>query len=564
MERADTTDEPGHAEHYDVVVVGYGPVGQLMSLLLGRAGHRVAVLERWPSFYPQPRAVHFDHEVARIFQNVGLRPDASPAIEPYDDLYAWRNAERKTLLNVDWSGVGPTGWHTSNFFTQPLLEPELDRLVRAQPTVSVQRGWEAVAVDEGSNDHVTLVAARTEGTEGTAGTGERRTITARYVVGADGANSFVRGAIGSSLHDLGFFFDWLIVDLVLHEPRTFDPPAWQLADPARPTTIVPGGPGRRRWEFMRLPDETITDLNTTDRAWELLAPWDVRPDNATLERHTVYTFQARWADVWRRGRLLIAGDAAHLMPPFAGQGMCAGLRDATNIGWKLDRILRGASPDALLDTYTPERIPHVRHFIDMSMGLGAVICISDPEAAAARDRQMMAALEDPTLAPPAPQPPRLGPGLLDAGSPSAGLMSIQAPVVALGATGLLDDVLGGGGCLLLADSTLLLLVAGRRRALADIELPVVALAPDSGPDEIVDATGAYTAWLQDLGAVAVLVRPDFAVYGTASSPDDITDLVDRYQQALHDGAAPLSPASASGPAHDGQQPAWPDPTHAGT
>ena len=515
-------------DNYDVIVVGYGPVGQLLSLLLGRAGHRVAVLERWPGFYPMPRAVHFDHEVARIFQHIGLRPDQSPACEPYNDVYAWRNAERKTLLNVDWSGVGPTGWHTSNFFTQPLLEPELDALARAQETVDVQRGWEALTIED-TGTHATVVAGQTAGGEAT---GMRRTLTACYVIGADGANSVVRDAIGSPLHDLGFYFDWLIVDLVLHDQRTFEPPAWQLADPARPTTIVPGGPGRRRWEFMRLPEETIADLNNTDRAWELLAPWDVRPENATLERHTVYTFQARWADSWRRGRLMIAGDAAHLMPPFAGQGMCAGLRDAMNITWKLDRVLRGTSPESLLDTYTPERAPHVQHFIAMSMELGKVICISDPAAAAERDRQMMAALEDPSLAPPPPPPPRLGPGLLDAGSPAAGLMSVQAPVQAASGSGLLDDVLGGGACLLLSDAALLPLLEEHRTVLDEAGLPVVAIGAEPSGEIVVDGTGAYTAWMRDLNAVAVLIRPDFAVYGTAATPSAVVQLVERYHDAL--------------------------------
>ena len=537
-------NQPGAAdEHYDVVVVGYGPVGQLLALLLGRAGHRVAVLERWPSFYPQPRAVHFDHEVARIFQGVGLRPDACSAVEPYDDLYVWRNAERKTLLNVDWSGVGPTGWHTSNFFTQPLLEPELDRLVQAQPTVSVQRGWEAVAIEENGDEHVTVVAGQTDGE---ASTGRRRTLTAQYVIGADGANSMVRGVIGSTMHDLGFFFDWLIVDLVLHDDRTFDPPAWQLADPARPTTIVPGGPGRRRWEFMRLPSETIADLNSTDRAWELLAPWDVNPNNATLERHIVYTFQARWADTWRRGRLMIAGDAAHLMPPFAGQGMCAGLRDAMNIAWKLDRVLRGTSPAGLLDTYTPERTPHVRGFIDFSMELGKVICLTDPAAANERDRQMMAALQDPSSVPAPPPAPRLGPGLLDLASPTAGTVSIQAPVTGQAATGLLDDVLGTGACLLLSDPTLLPLFAPHRDLLERAGLSPVALGTSPGPDTVVDTTGAYTDWLQGPGAVAVLIRPDFAVYGTAATPDAALGLVTRYHDTLTGTATDLTIADVAG------------------
>ena len=291
----------GVEQHYDVAIVGYGPVGQLLATLLGRAGHQVAVIEKWPTFYPMPRAVHFDHEVARILQNVGLRPDESAAIEPYDAMYAWRNADRKDLMLVDWTGVGPTGWHTSNFFVQPLLEPELDRLARAQPTVSLQRGWEVVAIEEADEPDQTITLV-VEGSDGLRRNGQRRTLRADYVIGADGANSFVRSTMGAPMHDLGFFFDWLIVDLVLHDDRVFDPPAWQLCDPARPTTIVPGGPGRRRWEWMRLPDEDVADLNRLERAWELLETWDVHPGNATIERHTVYTFQARWGEVWRRGR----------------------------------------------------------------------------------------------------------------------------------------------------------------------------------------------------------------------------------------------------------------------
>ena len=175
-------------------------------------------------------------------------------------------------------------------------------------------------------------------------TDERRTVTTRYVVGADGANSLVRQWIGSTVTDLGYFHDWLVIDLLMHAPLEdfdFSPPAWQLCDPARPTTLVPGGPGRRRFEFMRLPTETVDELNEAETAWNLLAPWGITPATAKLERHTVYTFQARWCDTWRKGRLLLAGDSAHLMPPFAGQGMCSGLRDAFALAWRLDLVLDG-------------------------------------------------------------------------------------------------------------------------------------------------------------------------------------------------------------------------------
>lgn len=197
------------SEPVDVAIVGYGPVGSALAILLTQLGRTVTVLERWPEPYPLPRAVHFDHEVGRI-------------------------------------------------------------------------------------NSVTVTGA-----DGT-------TISARYVVGCDGANSTVRTLTGLAVTDLGFFYDWLIVDVILDEPRVFDPLNLQICDPARPTTVVSGGPGRRRWEFMRLPHESLDELNDEARAWELLAPWDVHPANARLERHAVYTFNARYAEQWRAGRVLVA------------------------------------------------------------------------------------------------------------------------------------------------------------------------------------------------------------------------------------------------------------------
>ncbi|MBB4935161.1 2-polyprenyl-6-methoxyphenol hydroxylase-like FAD-dependent oxidoreductase [Lipingzhangella halophila] len=167
------------------------------------------------------------------------------------------------------------------------------------------------------------------------------------MIGADGANSIVRSWIDPPMSDLGYFHDWLVVDLAscgADAHRHFTPPAWQLCDPARPTTLVPGGPGRRRFEFMCLEHETPAALAAHDNVWALLAPWGITPENSAVERSAVYTFQARWCDRWRRGRLLLAGDAAHLTPPFAGEGMGSGLRDATNLAWKLDLVTRPSCP----------------------------------------------------------------------------------------------------------------------------------------------------------------------------------------------------------------------------
>ena len=225
--------------------------------------------------------------------------------------------------------------------------------------------------------------------------------------------------------DLGFFYDWLIVDVILDEPRVFDPINLQICDPARPTTAVSGGPGRRRWEFMRLPHESVDELHEETRAWELLEPWDVHPGNANLERHAVYTFNARYADQWRAGRVFLAGDAAHLMPPFAGQGMCAGLRDAANLAWKLDLVLGGLAADALLDSYQSERMPSARAAIEFSIELGKVICVPDAAEAAARDEAMAVGVDG--TGPP-PGLPDIEQGFIHSTAPHAGSQLVQGKV----------------------------------------------------------------------------------------------------------------------------------------
>ncbi len=492
---------------YDVAIVGYGPVGQLLATLLGRRGHQVVVIERYPAIYPRPRAVHFDHEIARILQSVGIRSDTDPIIEPYDNWYEWRNAERETLLKVDWRGVGPSWWHTSNFFAQPDLEQALAERAEQQPQVTLYRELTAVGYEQDANGVTLAVRPAGAVTDSPA-----EMIRARYLVGCDGANSIVRTAMDTSITDLGFFFDWLILDMIPNEPMTFDPPAWQLCDPKRPTTIVPGGPGRRRWEFMALPGEDISQLDKAETAWAFLEPWGITPDNAVLERHTVYRFQARWVDRWLDRRVLIAGDAAHLMPPFAGQGMCGGLRDVVNLEWKLDAVLRGIADDRLLETYGTERNPHVQYFINMSIDLGRVICVPDEAAAAERDARMKAALTDKSLAPPAPPPPRLGPGLLAAGDAHAGLLSIQSRVGYGDRTGLFDDLLGHGWFVLTTASELPPVSGAAFDAVERLGVRILRMGPLGSGAELIDIDGRYAEWLAELSADTVVVRPDFYIY----------------------------------------------------
>jgi 2-polyprenyl-6-methoxyphenol hydroxylase-like FAD-dependent oxidoreductase len=508
------------SESADVAIVGYGPVGQLLAILLGQRGFRVHVFERWPEPYPLPRAVHFDHEVARILQSAGVMAPLAGHTEPAP-IYEWRNAAGEVLLRFGRDTERSlSGWPESTMFCQPTLERILDERARALPSVSVERGFEVTALAE-TDGHAEVVA---DGADGA-----RRRVRARWVVGCDGANSFVREQMGVAWHDLGFAFDWLVVDVVPAERRTWEPVNWQLCDPARPTTLVSGGPGRRRWEFMRLPHETLDELNDEATAWRLLAAWDVRPDNARLERHAVYTFRARWADVWRRGRLFVAGDAAHLMPPFAGQGMCSGLRDAANLAFKLDLVLAGRAREGVLDTYTSERLPHVRTTIDLSVALGRVICVPDPAEASARNRRMIAEARE-RKSPVSAELPPLGPGLLAAGAPSAGRLFVQDRVRRSGTTGLFDDVVGRG----------FVLVSPHGDPAAALDAPLAAffesvggICAHVGPDgPIADLDDAYARWFAAHGVAVVLQRPDGYVFGAAPRLDEAGSLVAALREQL--------------------------------
>ena len=484
----------------DVVVVGGGPVGLTLSILLAQRGRAVTILERQPEPYPLPRAVHFDHEIGRILQSAGIGTELAEISEPAD-IYEWRNGDGTTLLRLGRVGAGPSGWPLSSMFHQPTLDAVLEQRAR-DLGVNIRRGC---AVTDFSQHH-DLVAIATD---------DASVVDGRYLVGCDGANSTVRNLLGVPVTELGFFYDWLIVDVVLRDDRLFDPLNVQICDPARPTTVVSGGPGRRRWEFMRLEHETLSELEA--RAWELLEPWDVRPDNATVDRLAMYTFAARFAERWRQGRVLLAGDAAHQMPPFAGQGMCAGIRDAANLAWKLDLVLTGRAPDSLLDSYDQERLPSARQAIEFSIELGKVICVPDPTEAAARDKAMAPLVE----AEPADAPalPGITAGVIDPSSAHAGKLFPQGTIEGRR----FDDVHGAGWRLVTIDPAPIALDPTTRDWFAAIGGRVVTVAADDG---------GYGRWFTDHDATAALQRPDFHLYGTAASPAAAATLIEQLRTRL--------------------------------
>lgn len=217
----------------DVAVVGYGPVGQVLAILLARRGWRVTVVERWSQPYPMPRAVGFDDEAARILAAAGIGPFLDRFGENSRD-YAWRNAAGDTLLHMESAANGHCGWPQATAMYQPGLEATLIERGTDFPNLRVVRGQEVVELDD-RGDLVEVISEDAEEQE--------HTFTARYVVGCDGANSFVRESMESSLTDLGFFYDWLICDVVLDEPRDFRPNNLQICDPQRPRTAVSAAPG---------------------------------------------------------------------------------------------------------------------------------------------------------------------------------------------------------------------------------------------------------------------------------------------------------------------------------
>lgn len=459
----------------DVLVVGGGPTGVTLALTAARHGASVIVCEREADIYPLPRAAHVDHEVMRIFQSVGAA-DEIAATSRTSSSYEFRNAAGEVLLRFDGADrIGPGGWPGGNMIHQPSVERALRGRLALQDRAELRSGWTCCSFAEDADG----ITAQFDTTEG------RQEVRARYLVGADGTRSPVRGMAGIELDDLEFDEPWLVVDALVHDFDRLPAINLQICDPARPTTCVLMGEGRHRWEFMLLPGETAEQVLDDDFVARLMEPWQV--DGAiTLERKAVYRFNARVAQEWHKGRILLAGDAAHQTPPFAGQGMCAGIRDADNLGWKLAAVTAGHADAALLDSYQLEREPHVRATIAMAIMMGRTVCISDPEAARARDAQMLAARAAGQSPDGALAYPPIAVGAILAGSPGAG--SYFPQFVADGTRA--DDLLGDGPWLI-----------------------------EAGDARLTAFVAELAGWLTAHEAEAVLVRPDHHVFGTGSAAD---------------------------------------------
>ena len=493
------------AQACDVLVVGLGPVGATLAALLGERGVEVMAIDRSEQVYPLPRAVHFDHEVMRVFQELGLATAVLDHARPAPT-YEFRNADGEVLLRFDAVAgrLASSGWTSGYMFNQPGLERALRAKLAASPKVSVRLGaaFEGLALTRGGAE----VAVRDP--DGPT------TVRARYVVGCDGASSLVREAMGAELDDLDFDEPWLVVDVIARPGARLPALNLQICDPARPTTCVQAGPGRHRWEIMLSPGERNEDVLDDAFIRSQIGTWDV---DVEIERKAVYRFHGLVARRWRKGPVFLAGDAAHQTPPFAGQGMCAGIRDAANLAWKLAAVVRNEASDTLLESYQKEREPNARAFITLAMNMGRIVCTTDPVRARQRDAQMLATRRAGLAGiPPADPPPHGGPCIL-AGAPGAGALFPQPVARTRKGVLRLDDHLGPHGWLLGGDPG-----AQGAAGLEAVPLDDPRLRPFQ--NEI-------KAWLTAHGVAAVLVRPDRIVFGTGTPGD----LLAAWASALGEG-----------------------------
>jgi 3-(3-hydroxy-phenyl)propionate hydroxylase len=471
-----------------VVVVGAGPVGLTAALLLARRGLEVLVLERHPQPYPLPRAVHLDDEVFRVLQDAGVADQVLARTRPLAGLRLLDRCHRTLAEFRRDPAAGVHGWPQGSLVHQPDLETVLADAASGHPSIRVERGVEVTGLLQDGGSVVLSVRDR----------GADRSVHAAAVLGCDGANSTVRRLIGASMRDLGPADRWLVLDVRSPVPLSLWPGVHQVCDAARPATFMPVTGDRYRWEFRMTPGETAAELVAGGRLAALVAPVDA--DGLAVVRAAEYTFRAQVADRWRDGRVLLAGDAAHLTPPFVGQGLGLGLRDVHQLAWKLAAVLAGDAGEDLLDTYQAEREPHARALIRVALLLGRLMTGGGRGGDVVRRGVLAAVRRLPAVARLATdsRTPPLRPGpLVDrrgrAGRRLAGTLVPQPEVLVGGRRRRLDDVLGDGA--------------------AELTSGLRVRREDGAEIEVDDPSGTLQRWMGP--ASVVRIRPD-RIVGSAA------------------------------------------------
>lgn len=542
------TEEKADLLDADVLVAGYGPSGATIAALLARRGWRVVVVEQAAAIYDKPRAITADQEALRIFQEIGVADEvAAKAIpHPGTDYLGLEGQIIKRFYPAP--PPEPLGWMPNFMFVQPELEATLRRAVDRLGNVRTLLEHQLLEVAQDEEGVEARVRRLSDGAT--------LALRARYLIAADGASSIVRKQLLPAIEDLAFDEWWLVVDAWLRGPVDLPTRAVQYCRPSRPGTYMVGPGGLRRWEIKMLPHETPEKFQDHDTVWRVLGEF---VDTSGLEhcRTAIYRFHALVVEQWRHGRVFLAGDAAHQMPPFLGQGLCAGVRDAFNLAWKLDAVMRGQAAPRLLDTYTDERKRHVRTVVGHAKEFGLIIGELDPEAARERDRRLGAELASGRAVTVRQRfIPGLETGLIDrdasgAPTPGAGDLLVQPWVrEGDGPWRRLDDLVGARFLVAANTPDVLTGVDGALHARwAALDGQWVALGATAAPGTrdallLEEQDGLLSEWLKARGAVALVARPDRYVYGVARSIEELNRLVREIGSAI--GAQPASePAAAA-------------------
>ncbi len=517
--------------HVQVAVIGFGPAGALLANLLGQAGVTTLAIDKSTEIYPKPRAIALDHEIMRLFDNLGIADAVLPHTAPFTASQHY-GADGQLIRRIDMVPPPyPLGYVPSMVFSQPAVEAVLRAHATTFPGVEIALGTELLRLEPSETD-VALHLRRPDG--------DTRRVRADYVIACDGASSLVRQSLGIVLDDLVFDEPWLVVDVMIHPDTAAKLPqtSAQFCEPSRPISylICPGL--HRRWEIMLLPGEDRFAMEDPAQVWRLLARW-LTPDDGTLWRANSYRFHALVAHRWRQGQVFLAGDAAHQQPPFIGQGMCQGLRDVSNLAWKLIAVLRGQAGGALLDSYGEERGAHVRALTGRIKAIGHVICELDVTLARERDAQILAegggtarTITRQDIVPP------LSCGLLSdlADQPHRGLLFPQPLVRHDGGTALLDRVCGTG-FRLVVDAAAIGPQAADVARMASVEgiTPILI-----GPGHVEECESVLAAWFAQRDCVAALVRPDHYVFGTLRHPQAAAALLVELRQRLNHKSTELT------------------------
>lgn len=523
---------------FDVVIVGLGPVGAVAANLAGVAGFRTLVVERGDQPYLTPRAIVFDAEIMRIFASIGLAERIAAAT---------RALEGSIYLGADGKPIRTfrarpraheLAWHPSNLFYQPQLESILREGLARFPNVTVLREHEVVSVRQGDDCCAILVSQ--VGKPAPAESRVTREVQARFVLACDGASSTIRKSLDIPLEDIGFEERWLVLDALvggaMRWPDSYAVPeevrsgrySLMVCDPVRPATLIPGVGRHRRWEYMVMADERDEDVVGQDWLRRQLALW-IDPADVEVVRAAVYRFRALIARRWRERNVFLIGDAAHQTPPFYGQGMCHGIRDASQLLWKLRLVMDGAASAAALDSYQVERMPHVREIIAASVAAGAQVCKLDPAEASARDREFRRIEAERADVPVAITDivPPIRHGMIE---PASGGMRLPEflCITPEGNLRRVDELLAGRLTILSLEPRVQALSPEIDARWRDLDGHVITLARnDVSGEQLRDHENNLARWLNERHARWAIVRPDRYVYATAADERTLCNQLER-------------------------------------